>query len=539
MKKGYKYYPMHMHLHTCHQPGASMEGHIYNAALLGMSYIRFTDHDTRTGRKKDPVDSFDFSKGCLSYEDAPGCEVGWKVKGEPTLNVKEGEITVLGKDSEPCGIELYSSGTRHTVSLIADVTLTLGLKLNLNEGGRAILDFRLSQRPPLHKPAHFRLVFGNPTEVPTENTAERKIEVREDGIYTVRLSELVAPIAEIGGLDNVFDTVTLLVEGKGASATVSRLEIEAKYGFDEVIKRQRVIADEIGMRYGVKPFVTTEISGAGNHKNCFSTRVPVIDYAARGYNVTQKEAIKHVTDHGGIFAYNHPFERYKRQYKLGATKEELKKLAEDLTCELKESKVYGATLMEVAFIEGRCGFSLQDHLALWDKISLSGIFITGYGDSDSHYSDKKWFDGTNFASYVAAAEELPFPIDEDEFIESMKAGRLYTADPVRYKGKVSFTSCGREMGSVIVSDTPTVCHLALSDLADCTVKISTNGEYTKTLLPSDGELSVDLELPCNLAVNLTRVEIYNENGRCIMLTNPIYLVNPNLFKGEIPKERLT
>lgn len=45
----YIYHGIAMHRHTCHQPGSSMEAHIYNAHQLGMQYIRFTDHDTRVG----------------------------------------------------------------------------------------------------------------------------------------------------------------------------------------------------------------------------------------------------------------------------------------------------------------------------------------------------------------------------------------------------------------------------------------------------------------------------------------------------------
>jgi len=79
------YYPMHMHMHTCHQPGASMEGHIYNASLLGMKYIRFTDHDNRVGLKKNALKSFDFSRGELSYEYAQGVSCTWDLIGEPKI----------------------------------------------------------------------------------------------------------------------------------------------------------------------------------------------------------------------------------------------------------------------------------------------------------------------------------------------------------------------------------------------------------------------------------------------------------------------
>ncbi len=58
----YTYYCMPMHLHTCHQPGSSMEAHIYNAQQLGMRYIRFTDHDTRVSRLKERLYHYDFTR---------------------------------------------------------------------------------------------------------------------------------------------------------------------------------------------------------------------------------------------------------------------------------------------------------------------------------------------------------------------------------------------------------------------------------------------------------------------------------------------
>ena len=64
--KEWKFYPMAMHLHCGHQPKASMESHIYNAASLGMEYIRFTPHDTRTGPVKYAVRTFDFTQGQFS-----------------------------------------------------------------------------------------------------------------------------------------------------------------------------------------------------------------------------------------------------------------------------------------------------------------------------------------------------------------------------------------------------------------------------------------------------------------------------------------
>ena len=39
-------------------------------------------------------------------------------------------------------------------------------------------------------------------------------------------------------------------------------------------------------------------------------------------------------------------------------------------------------------------------------------------------------------------------------------------------------------------------------------------------------------------VNFQRAELWDETGRCILLTNPIYLINTDLFAGDLPADRL-
>nr|MBQ4318356.1 hypothetical protein [Clostridia bacterium] len=82
----YTYHAMHMHLHAGNQPGASFESHMYNAAQLSMKYIRFTGHDSRTGPKAVPCDSFDFSRGERVYCDVGKQTCGWEETiGEPDV----------------------------------------------------------------------------------------------------------------------------------------------------------------------------------------------------------------------------------------------------------------------------------------------------------------------------------------------------------------------------------------------------------------------------------------------------------------------
>ncbi len=513
-----------------------MESHIYNANKLGMKYIHFTDHDTRTGRKQVPVNFFDFSRELLKYEDAKGHYVCWEPIGEAKCSFVNGEL-LLFSDKDTAGITFVTSGKRHTCALLSEVMLTLGLKYECHENGRIIIDVKLSQRPPEHKEAHYKYIIGSLSEKCPDYTFEVPLATREDGIYRLDLTKDIGAAEEIGGLDNVFSTVSIIVEG-GARIYLWRFEIDNKYGFDDVIVRQRALADKIGEKYGVKPFVTTEISGAGQHKNCFSSKVPVINYAEKNYKVTEQEAVEHILSHGGIFSYNHPFEseKYKRRE---FTREEIDEIIEYETDRLARNRVFGATLMEVGFPEGRAQFSLADHLRLWDNLSERGVLITGDGDSDSHFSNRSWFDSNNFATYIAADELMPFPISEETFIRSMKEGNLYMGDPVFLSGEVSFECEGRPMGAVIRGDKD--CYelsVKLGSLkAGSRVKAVINGEYVcEDIVESDSDYIKTYTLKPQKVIDFSRIELYNSEGRCIMLTNPIYFVR-NDYKGDIPTER--
>jgi len=540
-----KYYPMQMHLHTCHQPGGSMEGHIYNAKKLGMEYIRFTDHDTRIGPKKYPLSRFDFSRGALSYSECGG-ELGFRELGDGEATVGDNEIRyTLGKvlGERAGGLYYFSCENNHTVSLIGDVTLILGVGFKVWGDARAVIDIRLSQRPPDHKAAHFRYVLGEIKECNEPHTVEVPLPEPKNGIYELRLSEDIGKCREVGGLDNVFDTATLLIEanGGGGEFLVREFEIKRKYGYDELIKRQRTVADEIGARYGVKPFVTTEISGAGQHKNVFSTSVPVIDYEKAGYSVSAWDAVRHVKSHGGIFAYNHPFENNKFKKLRDLTEEDVQRYVINEAASLISTRVYGASLIEVGFTEGRGYFGLREYLRLWDTLSLAGIFITGYGDSDSHKNDKSWFDSNNFASWIGVDENIPYPVPEDELIGAMKAGRVYMGDPVFLKFGISLKCEGAEMGRVIRSEkgSHTVSFSAGAPGGEYSVRIIADGKCIaegNTKAGEDFLLTVDYSREYPLG--FVRAEMYNADGRCIMLTNPIYFAGKTEFFGEIPAERL-
>ncbi len=537
-----------MHLHTCHQPGGSMEGHIYNAKNLGMRYIRFTDHDTRTGRKRNPINSFDFDKGQIVIDEKPLAKHGFELFGKVEAVAERGRLvlncTSDSEEYERAGAYFFSSGTKHTVSLIAEVTLLLGMKFKLSGEAHIYLDVRLSQRPPDHTPAHLVYSLDGYDGQTAQHTLRLPIEEREDGLYRLSLSDDVRELYEIGGLDNVFDTVLITAEtrrGGRAEIILDRFEISAEHSYDEVIVRQRAVADEIGSRYGVKPFVTTEISGAGQHKNVFSTSVPVIDYEARGYSVSAWEAVGHVKRHGGIFAYNHPFENNKFKSLRDLTEEDVASYVTNEAASLVSTRVYGADLIEVGFVEGRGYFGLKEYLRLWDTLSLSGIFITGYGDSDSHKNHQNWYEGNNFASWIGIPKSYPYPAPEEAFISAMKRGRVYMGDPVFLKFQVKLESEGAEMGDVVYSAAPlhTVRFTACSPDGEYTVRLIADGKTVREERTSQGEdFTLEFDYRREYPLGFVRAEMYNGEGRCIMLTNPIYFAVKGEFLGEIPAQRL-
>jgi len=254
---GYVYHPMHMHLHCGHQIGASMESHMYNAKQLGMQYIRFTPHDTRTGPLNPACNTFDFSCGSLMWEFAPEYSCGWEaVCGEPNAVFEDGAMiwTESGDADEykGSGYKFVCTDKHHMRSLLADVTLKLGFDLQLQGDARLILDVSMCQRPPDHLPAHLCYVIGDTNFEKEPHTAVIPKEISADGHYTLNLTEDVQKegIKDIvGGLDNAFATITVKLEAKNGGSVTCKLynfDIESKYQFDEVIQRQRVVGDEVG-----------------------------------------------------------------------------------------------------------------------------------------------------------------------------------------------------------------------------------------------------------------------------------------------------
>lgn len=546
MENQIAYYPMHMHIHTCFQPGSSMAAHMYNAKKLGMRYIWFTDHDTRTGIKDRPVNGFSFDGDSLAKADH-GFEVAaFEKKAAFAWTVADRTATLQAKADpgdqwQSAGISFMSTGTRHTVALLMQVALKLGLSVEgIGGDSRLVLDVRLSQRPPECECAHMLYVLGDPAGLAAPDCQVLPLNI-ENGVAVLPLSEDVSEEPAIGGKDNVFDTITVTLQVRSGSELTVRVKdfvIEVQKFFEQAHQAQKEVAARVGERYGVTPFVAYEAS-LTEHKNCFCSKVPTIDYAEHDFCVTDSFVAEHIKKHGGIFAINHPLAIKPLKRKNLDEAQRLQVIAK-MAAALLANRAWGAELMEVGFPMGRNGFSMQEYLMLWDLLSAGGLFLCGYGSSDSHRNNDGWFDGNNFATWLGVDAALQHPIAEEAFILAMKQGNAYTGDPVKLQGAVRFeTEDGFSQGTVFrAKEKVNICFRAQDTKPGWRFRLVENGrEVCSEEITGEEFAHRSVLMPGLETVSFQRAEMYDETGRCILLTNPIYLVKEELA-WEIPPHRL-
>ena len=559
----YKYFGQPMHIHSCYQPGGSMEGQMYNAAKLGLQYTWFTDHDNRISGQQYQVERFDFEQEALYCEDESGRSQGFKLPEGEQLSAQLTQedcycgtrcmkLTASAKEDGWNGgrVAFSASSKRHSGSLLMGITLKVAAKCDWNENTRVIFDVQLSERPPEYACAHVQYVLGSTEGLGNQpHTVVIPLKPVEGWhSYTLHLSEDVqsaeAVAQDVGGLDNALATFSVYLESKKgtAQAFIDEYIIDREKRGQSVREKQQQVASEIGKKYGITPFVGTEISAAGfMHKNCFSTKVPIIPYYNYpDFEITHEEGIAWVKEHGGIFALNHPFERFKHDE---MTEDGLEPRLEQLAQEFIENKAWGATLMEVGFPLGRHGFDLSYYPRLWDKLTKAGIFITGYGCSDSHSNTWGWFGLNNFATWIGVPQEEAEPVCEDAFVLGMKQGRAYCGDPVFLKGQADLeTDTGLHMGDVLVTENAEQSHVVKFTYTQAQkgwkFRFVENGEIVAETVVDNENFAFTYTMKPNCQIHFIRGEMYNEEGRCILLTNPIFVNRKDLGEVAVPKERL-
>ncbi len=550
-EKKHSFYPQHMHIHSIYEPFASMEGHIRHARDLGMKHIWFTDHDIRMGRKGWELDGFDFEEGLtVTRGDATygfkegrtdeACSVTWS---EGDAYCGRGCMRLSATDGVAEAV-MFTYKKAHCRALLSELKLGLAYKIASSDPDdtRFIVDVTLSQRPPEDTPAHLLFVSGYTDGLQDKpHTHAVEIPGSEEwrcGVFDLSAEAITeaATAHGIGGLDNGFSALSIRVEarsGATVSAWVDEFTKSASLDAQATYERQKEVAKEIGAKYGVTPFVATEISLAGMHKNYFSDEIELIPYEARNYKVKHEEACEELRRIDAVFALNHPFSQVDySDISLLDLDAEVERLAESFI----ENKCFGASLMEVGFPKGRY-LPLWCHLKLWDRLSMAGVLVTGYGSSDAHSNDCGWYSGNNFTNWIGVDSDIEAPTAKD-FAEAMRCGRLYMGNPVKIKGEVSFDSeRGAMMGDIVPSDTEERVRFSM----DCVrqgwrVKWIVNGEAERESRVDGGIFCEELTVTPRRELDFVRVEVYDEGGMCVLLTNPIYFSSK--ANDKLPERRI-
>lgn len=532
---GKRYVPIQMHLHASHEPAASMEAHFARCVQVGIAHTFLTEHDTRMGPKQNPVRIFVFSEPTLFQKDVGGLPAGFRAAEGMTAQVafspENGlyELILTAEDGQEGELTFFSD-KRHCDPLFDRLTVDYFGSVDVVGDAGAVVDFTLSVRPPDFTAAHLVYAAGS---FPVSGTHTRCLPLKETENGTFSFPITANSDEVTGGLDNAFCTVSLRVRaGIGGKAVLRlrRLEFRRELAFEEDRREMTRLAETIGRRYGVTPYVTFEITGAGHHKNCYSTAVPVLDYAARDFSVTQEDAIAHVRAYGGIFCYNHPFTEWKRADADGGKQERyLDECAENLI----RNRVFGATLMEVGFPSSKENFGAEYYLRLWDRLSLAGIFITGDGDSDNHSGrESGWLYNNNFCSF-AAIEGEP---DEEKFRNAFCSGDLFFGDPTKL-GVLSLTGNGRPMGAVLTGANAEIRFTASGIRCEGKLRRIVNGAVDAEMTLSHGGAEDAFLLSAVRDFSFVRYEILDTDGRLTGGTNPIYLVADGVPFSAAPERR--
>jgi len=514
-----RYYPIHTHLHCAHEASASIGSHMSYAKRLGIHHIWTTEHDTRIGKPKGEYLHFFFPRAELFTQLPSGRQAGFQEIEENSGKYsfaetgKGIELHMTAEAGQRESMFFHTQGKAHSDPLFSHLTVEMDADLEIADGGQVCVDFVLSAQPPTYQQARLRYVLGAmPEPKPEEPEQYVTFPEKTDGIYRFSLTEDVCDT--IGGLDNALCNLYLVAEN-GAKIRFRSFRFFRELEYEKTRQAQIALTKKLTEKWGVTAFVGFEVTGAGNHKNCYSTKVPVIEYAAFHNKVTNEQAVEYLQSYDAVYSWNHPLTAFAGSGKGDAF---FLEIAEELV----SSRVYGASMIEVGFPCGRGGVDEREYLRLWDRLSENGILITGNGDSDNHHAlEKGWTEGNNFCVFAGLTDDEP-PTEEN-FVKAFRRGSIWSGNPVVIKN-LSLTGEGKPQGSLLRGEKAKVQFAAWDIQCGGYAQWIVNGTVAQRMEIQNGAVSGQWTLRCEQKYNFARVELYNEENMLIAFSNPIYLV---------------
>jgi hypothetical protein len=328
------------------------------------------------------------------------------------------------------------------------------------------------------------------------------------------------------------------------------LEIgQETYGQRTFERQAELLRRKAGETPSVIQLQGTEISFYWGHLNELSVETQLLDYEAivtavdldaAGYvknemllkQVVNEAAVDRAHSKQGLVSCNHP---------LGTSfrSRDPKESRSAYLAQIEQHRCWGADLLEVGY-RARGGFSLNDHLWLWDELNNRQLFMVGTGVSDSHGSNNgSWAtDPNNFVTWVYSQSAT-----KPDLIEGLQHGRAFFGDITLFDGTVDLrATSGAKMGDIVITE-------AVKD--EVQVEIDGVQPGDRVHLVQSGqvleEASVNAEKYARKhEINIPgpgaciRVEVYSSERVAKAFSNPIcYVRSSPVHSSRSTRERLT
>ena len=166
------------------------------------------------------------------------------------------------------------------------------------------------------------------------------------------------------------------------------------------------------------------------------------------------------------------------------------------------------------------GFTIEEHLRVWDAAALQGVRMVGYGDSDCHNSTMGWEHGNCFASWILSEHTY------QEYLErAMRAGKVCLGNPAKWKSQWEYTVDGAEIGDTLKADHATASIRFWNLTEPSELRVIRAGELLCRYELDQAEFETALPLERgDYECCPVRLEVWTKEGKPRFFTNPIYLM---------------
>ena len=260
------------------------------------------------------------------------------------------------------------------------------------------------------------------------------------------------------------------------------------------------------------------------HVNVLGVGIPMHDYGPTD-TITIDQAVAYVHQQGGVALCNHPFGTASADLYEGEAADAAVLEIADVWI---EADGHACDAVEVGY-QAR-GVDLEHHLMFWDELGKAGVFVTGVGSSDNHWTGD-WMDGelnsgrNRYLSWVFQDVATP-----EGIMQQVESGRLFFGDPLPFLGEQPlldlWTEHGAVMGQALASELDQRIHVETGYLeTGWSLALIGDGEVLDELTLEGTESETLFEVARG-ELRVIRAEVRDTDGGRILISNPLFLEMP-------------